>query len=176
MRVDGNATAVVSDIDRAVGHQRKLDAAGMAGVTEALAAAGIRVLPSDRAYVESAYLDNPSRIACTLAEDASGRILGFQWLGHAIAGNAYGTPEGWGVIGTHVAPDAPRQGIGRGLFAKTRAAIAAACLPQVEACIGAANAPALAYYGAMGFKDWRAGEGPNGPLSVKIYPGMAQAD
>lgn len=152
---------------------RPEDAEGMTRVTEALAAAGIRVLPSDRAYIESAYLDNPQRIACTVALDGSGRVLGFQWLGHATAGNPYGTPEGRGSIGTHVAPDAPRKGIGRGLFAETRKAIAAAGLPHVEACIGADNAPARAYYAAMGFVTCREGPGPRGPLDVKAFPPVA---
>ena len=148
---------------------RLQDAEGMTQVTEALAAAGIRRLPSDRAYVETAYLGNPARVSCVVAEAADGRILGFQVVSRAQAGNAYGTPEGWGLIGTHVAPDAPRRGIGRGLFAQTQAAIAASGLQHVEACIGADNAPALAYYGAIGFRDHRTGQGPYGALCVKIY-------
>lgn len=131
------------------------DAEGMSLVLQALIATGQRQSPGDVDFVRDRYLNDPARLACTLAQDDDGRILGFQSLKRAGPGNPYGTPVGWGIIGTHIAPWAHRRGVGRGLFAVTRDAIAAAGLPHVEATIGLQNAQGRAYYAAMGFATWR---------------------
>jgi GNAT superfamily N-acetyltransferase len=73
----------------------------------------------------------------------------------APEGNPYGAPAGWGVIGTHLYPEASGQGIGRTLFAVTRAAAEAARLPAIEALISADNVQGLGYDSAMGFVDYR---------------------
>lgn len=130
---------------------RAEDAAAMAAVLAALVAAGRRSRPADAAFVRAQYLDHPARIRCTIAVDAGGAVLGFQSLKVARAGNPYDTPEGWGIIGTHVAPDAARRGVGRALFAQTLTAARGAGLARIEALVGADNAPALAYYAAFGF-------------------------
>ncbi len=131
------------------------DADGIAAVLEALRQAGRRKTAGDAAFVREAYIENDNRIACSVAVDAAGRLLGFQSLQIAPEGNPFGAPVGWGVIGTHLRPDASGQGIGRALFAVTRAAAEDARLPAIEALIGADNAQGLGYYSAMGFVDYR---------------------
>ncbi len=131
------------------------DADGIAEVLEALRQAGRRKTAGDAAFVRETYIENSNRIACSVAVDAAGRLLGFQSLQIAPEGNSYGAPVGWGVIGTHLHPDASGQGIGRALFAVTRAAAEDARLPAIDAQIGADNAQGLGYYSAMGFVDYR---------------------
>lgn len=133
---------------------RQSDAAGMAEVQNAIHRAGLRANPVDEAFVHERYLTVEHTIACTVAEQ-DGRILGFQSLKSAWPGNPYDVPEGWGIIGTHIHPEAGRSGIGRRLFVVSRAAAEAAGVHHIDASIGADNAPALAYYSAMGFAPYR---------------------
>ena len=135
------------------------DAAGMAHVLQALVASGQRSRPATAGHVLSHYIEDPGRLSCLLALDAEGAVLGFQSLKRASAGNPYEVTPGWGIIGTHIAPDAARRGIGRGLFEGTRASILRAGLPGVDASIGIQNAQGLAYYEAMGFRDYATGPG-----------------
>lgn len=128
----------------------------MAEVQNAIYRAGLRSGPVDVALVRERYLDMEHGIACTVAE-RDGRVIGFQSLKRAWPGNPYGVAEGWGIIGTHIHPDAGRGGLGRRLFAESVAAARAAGLRHVDASIGADNAPALAYYAAMGFRPYREG-------------------
>lgn len=134
------------------------DAARMAEVQNAIFRAGLRATPVDTAFVQARYLAPEHRVACTVAEE-NDRILGFQSLTHAWPGNPYGAPEGWGIIGTHIHPDAGRRGIGRSLFAVSLAAAQSAGLEHIDASIGADNAAALSYYRAMGFTPYRHGDG-----------------
>lgn len=134
------------------------DAEDMADVQNAIYRAGLRSAPVDVDLVRERYLDEDHRVACTVAE-RDGRVVGFQSLKRAWPGNPYDVPEGWGIIGTHIHPDAGRSGIGRRLFAESLAAAQAAGLAHVDATIGADNAPALAYYAAMGFVPYREGDG-----------------
>ncbi|WP_192900655.1 GNAT family N-acetyltransferase [Microbacterium sp. RG1] len=134
------------------------DAAGMAEVQNAIHRAGLRASPVDIAFVQERYLRPEHRIACTVAVQDD-RILGFQSLKQAWPGNPYDVPEGWGIIGTHIHPEAGRRGIGRSLFAVSLAAAESAGVWHLDASIGADNAPALAYYSAMGFTPYRDGEG-----------------
>ncbi|MCW1404209.1 GNAT family N-acetyltransferase [Novosphingobium sp. MW5] len=135
----------------------------MARVLQALVASGQRSRPATVEHVLSHYIEDPERLSCLLAVDADGTVLGFQSLKRASAGNPYGVTPGWGIIGTHIAPDAARRGIGRGLFGGlfegTRATILREGLPGVDASIGTRNAQALAYYHAMGFRDYATGPG-----------------
>ena len=118
--------------------------------------AGLRAAPVDVALVRERYLDLHHHVACTVAEQ-EGRVVGFQSLKHAWPGNPYGVAEGWGIIGTHIHPDAGRSGLGRRLFASSLAAAKAAGLRHIDASIGVDNAPGLAYYSAMGFTPYREG-------------------
>jgi GNAT superfamily N-acetyltransferase len=128
------------------------------------ASAGRRKTAGDAAFIRETYIENSHRIACSVAVDSAGRLLGFQSLQIAPEGNPYGAPAGWGVIGTHLYPEASGQGIGRTLFAVTRAAAEfavtraaaeAARLPAIEALISADNVQGLGYDSAMGFVDYR---------------------
>lgn len=134
------------------------DAEGMAAVQNAIFAAGLRKTPVDAERMRDFYLNHFSTITTTVAA-RDGAVLGFQWLGHAWEGNEYGAPLGWGMIGTHIDPQAGRQGIGRGLFAATQAAARQAGLAHIDAAIGNDNHGGLAYYQAMGFRPYRKSEG-----------------
>jgi GNAT superfamily N-acetyltransferase len=135
---------------------RPSDADDMADVQNAIHRAGLRAGPVDVEEVRERYLTMEHRVACTVAEQ-EGRVVGFQSLKRAWAGNPYDVPVGWGIIGTHIRPDAGRQGLGRRLFAISLAAAESAGLRHIDATIGADNPPALAYYAAMGFVPYREG-------------------
>lgn len=132
------------------------DAEAMAEVQNAIYRAGLRVCPVDVTLVRERYLDMAYWLACTVAEQ-EGQIVGFQSLKRAWPGNPYDVAEGWGIIGTHIHPDAGRSGLGRRLFAVSLAAAKAAGLKHIDASIGADNSPALAYYCAIGFTPYREG-------------------
>lgn len=135
---------------------RPTDAEDMAEVQNAIYRAGLRAGPVDAALVGERYLGEEYGVACTVAEQ-EGRVVGFQSLKRAWPGNPYGVAEGWGIIGTHIRPDAGRSGLGRRLFATSLAAARAAGLRHIDASIGADNSAALAYYSAMGFTPYREG-------------------
>ncbi|MDQ1186374.1 GNAT family N-acetyltransferase [Agrobacterium larrymoorei] len=135
------------------------DAPGMAAVQNEIFAAGLRKAPTDVAIVTKTYISDPDRIACTVAVDEDGRILGFQSLKLATAaGNPYGVAEGWGIIGTHVSPSAGRRGVGKALFKATLEAAEAFVLRDIDASIGADNEMGQAYYEAIGFRTYRTTE------------------
>ena len=135
------------------------DADPMSDVLQELVAAGKRTKPGDADFVRGHYIDHPQRLRCCVAADDSGIVLGFQSLKLAHEGNPYGTPAGWGIIGTHVRPSAARAGLGSRLFRATFEAALDAGLPAIEAYIGEENAAALAYYEALGFRTYRLAEG-----------------
>lgn len=135
------------------------DASGMSEVLKELIAAGKREKPGDASFVLSHYIRHPDRLHCFVAVDAHDTILGFQSLKLAHASNVYGTPVGWGIIGTHIRPSAARSGVGSLLFTATFAASQKAKLPSIEAYIGEQNNAALAYYEAMGFRTYRLSDG-----------------
>jgi hypothetical protein len=80
-------------------------------------------------------------------------------LKKAVAGNPYDTPEGWGIIGTHISPKVHRQCVGKLLFSATREAALQARLEKIDAYIGADNPSGLRYYDAMEFQSHRTPEG-----------------
>lgn len=135
------------------------DAAGMSEVLEELITTGKREKRGDAAFVLSHYLEHPQRLHCFVAADDHDGILGFQSLKLAHEGNTYGTPTGWGIIGTHIRPSAARSGIGSLLFAATLSASRNAMLPSIEAYIGEQNDAAVGYYEAMGFRTYRRSNG-----------------
>ncbi|OLP44836.1 GNAT family N-acetyltransferase [Rhizobium oryziradicis] len=128
-------------------------------------AAGLRKTAGDVKTVLANYLEHQDRIECSVAQDEDGRILGFQSLRYARLDNPYGTPEGWGIIGTHVSPRAARKGVGSALFRASHAAAKAYPVENIEAAIGADNQMGLAYYEAMGFCTHRTTE----ELTCKVY-------
>ena len=135
------------------------DAAGIASVLRDLVLAGKRHKRSDPEFALQHYLANPDRIECHIVADDQGMILGFQSLKLAVAGNPYGTPVGWAIIGTHVRPNSVRAGLGKALFSLTLKTAQSAGVPAIEAFIGAKNLEGQAYYDAMGFADYRRVEG-----------------
>lgn len=130
----------------------------MSDVLQELIAAGIRTNRADSEFVLSHYVEHPRRLHCFIAVD-EGKVLGLQPLKSAHQGNAYGTPAGWGIIGSHVRPTAARRGVGSRLFAATIAGARKAKLTAIEAYIGEQNAAAVAYYDALGFRTCRRSEG-----------------
>lgn len=135
------------------------DAPAISDFLRELAVRGKRKSPSDVDFVRIHYIGHPDRIACSVAVDAQGHILGMQSLKHARDGNIYGVTPGWGIIGTHVSPDAARRGVGRALFAASRDAARRAGVRSIDATIQPENAEGLAYYEAMGFRDYRVSGG-----------------
>lgn len=142
-----------------------LDAQGMSDVIDQIFAAGLRKTAGDPAMVLANYIEHQDRIQCSVAQAEDGRILGFQSLRYAREGNPYDTPEGWGIIGTHVSPLAARQGVGSSLFQATLQAAKAFPIENIEATIGASSEMALGYYEAMGFRTHRHSE----VLVYKVY-------
>jgi ribosomal protein S18 acetylase RimI-like enzyme len=134
------------------------DADGMAAVQNEIFAAGLRKAPTDKTAILAAYIEHEDRIQCVVAQDADGRILGFQSLRLAKVGNPWDVAEGWGIIGTHVSPFAARKGVGSALFKETLQAAKAFGLRNIDASIGADNALGQAYYDAMGFQTYRTPE------------------
>ncbi|NIZ62039.1 GNAT family N-acetyltransferase [Sedimentitalea sp. CY04] len=135
------------------------DAAGISRVLIALTDAGLRRTLSDTGFALSNYIENPNGIECSVATDAEGSILGFQALLMAVEGNQYGVTPGWGVIGTHIHPEAIRQGIGGKLFTATRSAAVKANLKHIDATIQNYNTGGLAYYESVGFRTYETIEG-----------------
>ncbi|WP_299664222.1 GNAT family N-acetyltransferase [uncultured Ruegeria sp.] len=135
------------------------DAGGISDVLAKLVAAGMRKKPSDTAFALSHYVSDPERIRCSVAVASDGDILGFQSLKLATENNPYEVEVGWGVIGTHIKPSAARRGIGRALFKSTLQAAQQKGLPAIDATIGVNNPEGLAYYEAMGFREYRQMEG-----------------
>ena len=68
------------------------------------------------------------------------------------------SPRVGGFIGTSVALDTGRKGIGRRLFDATLVIAQQVGLADIDATIGADNAPGLAYYDAMGFETYQCWE------------------
>lgn len=111
--------------------------------------------PGDATHVRRHYIDHPNSIACTVALDDQGQVIGFQSLQIAGTDNPYDLPADWGMIGTYVALSGGRKGTGRALFAASKAAAMSAGLTHVDATIGKDNETGLAYYEAMGFRSYR---------------------
>ncbi len=135
------------------------DAEAMGQVLGEIIKATGRQRPNDVEFIMGRYIADPTSIRCTVAIDGSGHIVGFQSLKRALAGNPYDTPEGWGIIGTHISPMVHRQGVGKLLFSATRQAAFHAGLEKIDAYIGSDNPSGLKYYDAMGFQTYRTPEG-----------------
>lgn len=127
------------------------DAQGMSALITPILKGWNSARRGDADHMLAYYIQHPDNIRCTVAVDETGRIVGFQSLILPKAGNPYNTPSGWGEIGTYVALDAGRGGIGRALFASSQEAARAAGINNIEAAIGESNDKGLGYYGAMGF-------------------------
>lgn len=132
----------------------KADAQGMSDVLSPIITMWNSDRQSDPDHILERYIQNPNRIACTIAE-CDGQIIGFQSLQMATAENPYGVEPGWGIVGTYVALDAGRAGVGSALFRASLKAAQNAQLPWIDATIGKDNERGLAYYRKMGFDPYR---------------------
>lgn len=130
------------------------DAPAMSAVLTRIIEAGGPGRPHDKAFVKACYLKHPDQLVCWVAENDTGQVVGFQSLKRASPGNEYGVTIGWGVIGTHVSPNAKRQGVGKALFQVTLDIARRHALPAIDATIATDNPAALAYYEAMGFRPY----------------------
>lgn len=131
---------------------READAASLAGLLNPIIlAGGTTALETvfDPPGLAAAYIIGPLVLACTVAE-AEGSIIGFQVLLHDPA-----LPPGWGDIGSFAQQVPRRRGVGTALFPATRAAALALGLVAINATISADNSGGLAYYGGLGFEDYR---------------------
>lgn len=134
------------------------DVDGMVAVLKALTAAGLRTRPDDPEFTLSNYVQPPNGVLCSVAVH-DGTVRGLQSLTRAMNDNAWGVTPGWGIIGTHISPDAARSGIGKALFTATKKAAREAGLAHIDATIGVTNTGGLAYYDAMGFRTYRKMDG-----------------
>ena len=134
------------------------DADGISDVLVALVRVGAREKRADAEFAVAHYIAHPDQIRCSIAEDA-GRIVGFQSLKLAREANACDTPQGYGIIGTHIRPDWSRRGAGRYLFDMTHQAAREAGIPAIETCIHENNSAGLAFYAALGFVGYRRFQG-----------------
>ena len=92
------------------------------------------------------YISAETSISCCVAQDATGRLIGFQSLGKSKE-----LPGGWAEVGTFVALDAQRSGAGAAMFEHTAAAAKAHGVTTVKAAIRADNISGLGYYARLGF-------------------------
>jgi len=131
---------------------RRADAPALAGLLNEIIAAGgttaYEVPFTPDAFVD-AHIDGPGVITSVMAEDESGRAMGFQILLRSAA-----LGPGWGDIGTFTRRGATTRGIGSALFAATRAAAVEAGLTTLNATIRADNKGGLTFYTRMGFVDY----------------------
>lgn len=102
------------------------------------------------------YIAPPRGIACTMALDSS-IVAGFQALERSDPDwTGPGTlPPDWAIIASFVAVGRQGRGIGRALWDKTLDAARAAGVTAIDATIRADNLAGLAYYDAIGFRDYR---------------------
>jgi L-amino acid N-acyltransferase YncA len=122
------------------------DAAAMAEVLNAVIAIGgttAHETPKDADHVRADYIDGPDVLTAVVAEDA-GRIVGWQSVGWW-----HGDPH----IGTFVMPGLQAKGTGAAMFALTCDGLRARGTRYIIAWIRADNAPGLAYYARIGFRD-----------------------
>jgi len=86
-----------------------------------------------------------------------GGIAGFQaveWSDPAWRGEDP-LPEDWAFISTYVAPEHHRRGLARAMFERSVRAARAAGVRCIDATIREGNDEALAYYGSVGFTEYR---------------------
>ncbi|SMX29052.1 Acetyltransferase (GNAT) family protein [Pelagimonas phthalicica] len=131
------------------------DAPAISAFLQKLTKLGQRNLPDTPDYVATHYIGNANRVSCLIAMDAADQPVGIQIVSRAEEGNAYDVTPGWGIIGTHISPEAQGQGIGKALFAGTLSVAREYGLPSLDAAIGEDNSGGQAYYEKMGFKTYR---------------------
>lgn len=99
--------------------------------------------PTTEAETRRYAIDGPDVLSSVVAEE-NGRIVGWQSVEQW---------EGKAHIGTYVQPGFQAKGIGTSLFARTLDVLMARKVSHIIASIRADNAPGLAYYRRIGFRD-----------------------
>jgi L-amino acid N-acyltransferase YncA len=137
---------------------RREDAPSLAELLNAIIARGGTTAleePYSADGLADAYLVGPDVICCFVAVNAeTGTLEGFQTLGRYPS-----LPAEWGDIGTFARIGGTQRGIGTALFAATREEARRQGLQWINATIRADNTGGLAFYGRMGFEDYRVSRG-----------------
>jgi RimJ/RimL family protein N-acetyltransferase len=124
------------------------DAAPLAALINRIIAIGgttAHELPFTPAHFTHHYITGPEVICCHMVDGPLG-FQGLSWWPEL--------PEGWGDIGTFVAPEARGSGAAAALFAATLAFAQAKKITTINATIRADNVLGLAYYTKLGFRDY----------------------
>jgi L-amino acid N-acyltransferase YncA len=130
------------------------DAAELAALLNAIIARGGSTAleePFSPERLDITYLTGPDVLSCVVAVDgASGRLEGFQTLIREAD-----LPADWGDIGTFARVDGTQKGVGSALFTATCGRARERGVATINAQIRADNVGGLAYYGKMGFQDYK---------------------
>lgn len=122
-------------------------------LNEVIARGGTTALqtPFTPERLDETYLTGAGVLSCVVAVDgATGRLEGFQTLIREDH-----LPADWGDIGTFARVDGIQRGVGSALFAATRDRARKLGLAALNAEIRADNKGGLAFYGKMGFADYK---------------------
>ena len=100
------------------------------------------------------FVTGAAVVACFVAVDSDGAIVGFQSL------STYGSlPAGWVDIATFASRSRHKSGVGSALFARTREAASRLGFSAINATIRVVNEGGLAYYSRMGFETYLVEDG-----------------
>ena len=106
--------------------------------------------PLSEAGLASWVARGTERASWTIAEDDTGKLVGFQWAEpHALL------PPEAASIATFVRVGVVGRGIGKRLFAETSKHMKRFGFEWINASIRSDNDSGLRYYAKMGFKDWK---------------------
>lgn len=110
----------------------------------------------DAERIRRTFIHPVRRISCFVALDGL-QVRGFQaleWSDPEWPGEDR-LPADWALVSTFVQPGHHRRGIGKALFKRTAAAAEAAGVRFIDATIRQENARAQAFYGSLGFEEYR---------------------
>ena len=105
--------------------------------------------PLSESAFDACFLTGEDHIACLLAENGAGRIIGFQALARHRA-----LPSDWADIATFARLKPKTPGVGSALFKETLALAKRKGLAAINATIRADNTGGLAYYKKTGFQNY----------------------
>ena len=100
------------------------------------------------------FVSGDAAVACCVALDSDGTIVGFQSL------STYGSlPAGWVDIATFASRSHHKSGVGSALFARTRETASKLGFAAINATIRVVNEGGLAFYSRMGFTTYLVEDG-----------------
>lgn len=138
---------------------RERDARDMAALLNEIISVGgttAHTRPFGRDRLLGTFISAPRVISCLVACDGKA-VLGFQaleWADPDCPGE-HRLPPDWAIISTYVRRTCHGKGMGAALFEPTRAAARKAGVAFIDATIRRENAGGLAFYGRLGFEDYR---------------------